>query len=79
MKHTYFPTPTQVRFFCPTDDAPQWEYGIAYGDEIICGCCGGVFEIENVYCDAASYGIPDSQAVKTYGMWVDFSDYIGEF
>ena len=32
MKHTYFPTPTQVRFFCPTDDGPQWEYGIAYGD-----------------------------------------------
>ena len=74
----YFYEPIQVRFFCPTDEEPKWEYGIAFRDEIICGCCGGVFSLEDVYYDAEQYGIPVEQAIKTYGLWIDFSEYIGE-
>lgn len=46
-KYVYFKVPTQVKF---------WDYnngnyagGIAYRDEIICGCCGGIFRISEVY------------------------------
>ena len=39
-------TPTQVKFY----DADSGRYigGIAYDDYIICGCCGGIFEIAEV-------------------------------
>ena len=47
MKYDYFEVPTQVKF---------WEYfdehyfnGIAYRDEIICGCCGSIFSISKIY------------------------------
>lgn len=46
-KYDYFEVPTQVKF---------WDYegghylgGIAYRDEIICGCCGGIFDISEIY------------------------------
>lgn len=74
----YFYTPTQVKFFCPTDEEPQWECGIAFRDEIICGCCGAVFSLEDIYYDAECYGISNEEAIKAYGLWVDFSEHIGE-
>ena len=47
MTYTNFDVPTQVKF---------WDYegahyigGIGYRDEIICGCCGGVFKISEIY------------------------------
>lgn len=39
----FFETPTQVKFWDP--DGGHYTAGIAYKDEIICGCRGGVFEI----------------------------------
>lgn len=43
MKYDYFDVPTQVQFW----DYKKRRYngGIAYRDEIICGCCGDVFNI----------------------------------
>ena len=41
----YFKIPTQV-FFYETD---KYIAGIAYHDEIICGCCGGIYSIEEIY------------------------------
>ena len=41
-----FETPTQVKFFDP--EKQKILYGIGIDDEIICGCCGGVFEVSEV-------------------------------
>lgn len=42
----FYDVPTQVRFFDP--ETSRIEAGIAYRDVIICGCCGGTFEINEV-------------------------------
>lgn len=68
---TYFEKPTQVKFW----DAETERYicGIAYRDEIICGECGGIIFIKEVYEDA-----PDEiEAIEVYEYWVDFNEYIG--
>lgn len=42
----YFDTPTQVKFYEPANKS--WRGGIAYRDEVICGCCGGILGIEEI-------------------------------
>ena len=59
-----FDRPTQVKFADP-DNVGEFCYGIAYNDEIICACCGGVFPIDEI----------DGPIIE-YADWVDFSDYI---
>lgn len=44
MKYNYFEVPTQVKFW-----DGRYIGGIAYRDEIICGCCGGIFRISDIY------------------------------
>ena len=48
----YFEVPTQVLFRqdeeTMRENGARWFAGIAYHDEIICGCCGGIVEIEEV-------------------------------
>lgn len=45
----FYSIPVQVRFSFVNDDGEEEIlYGIAYKDEVICACCGGVFEIEEV-------------------------------
>lgn len=68
-KYNYFEAPTQVKF---------WDGcyigGIAYRDEIICGCCGGIFKISNVYEVA-----PDTlgnDPIVVYKGWVGLSSEI---
>ena len=46
MKYEQFDIPTQVLFW--DDDNEHWTAGIAYGEIIICGCCGGIFELKEV-------------------------------
>lgn len=43
----FFEVPTQVMFW--DVDGNHYIGGIAYHDEIICGCCGGIVSIEEVY------------------------------
>ena len=73
MNKPYFDTPKQVMFH-DIDNPQNWLRGIAYKDEIICGCCGGVFEISEI-CEM-SEGYVD-QAIYEYDYWVDLSDEIG--
>lgn len=40
---TFYETPTQVKF--REKDSSFWESGIAYRDEFICACCGGITEL----------------------------------
>ena len=49
-KQKYFDTPTQVKFLESADvvDEPRWLGGIAYHNEIICGECGSIVEIDDV-------------------------------
>lgn len=45
----YFETPTQVLFKqdeeTMRENGVKWFAGIAYHDEIICGCCGSIVEV----------------------------------
>lgn len=43
----FFEAPTQVAFW--DVDGDHYVGGIAYHDEIICGCCGGVVSIDEIY------------------------------
>ena len=65
-KYEHFERPTQVQF-CDHDGVMRG--GIAYGGEIICGCCGGIFEIAEVYEFAPDYGI--EEPIIPYHDWMD--------
>lgn len=43
----YYEQPKQVIFYDPDTDSKAFA-GIAYGEEIICGECGGTFELNEV-------------------------------
>lgn len=67
----YFDIPTQVMFWDEGDK--QYTFGIAYKDEIICGCCGGIFEIE----DIIELTPEDKHPIYSYGdNWADLRDAI---
>ena len=71
MKYDYFEVPTQVKFW--DVDGDHYIGGIAFRDEIICGCCGGVFDISEIYESA-----PDTleDPIVPYDDWVDISSEI---
>lgn len=73
MEKTYFNRPKQVVFADP-DNPGEWLAGIAYKDVIICGCCGGVFEIADVVDCAREDGI--NWAIHEYHEWIDITDEI---
>lgn len=71
----YFPTPRQVMFIDPTDSSDnKYAYGIAFGDKIICGCCGGVFEVEEII--EAGKTRPIGPAIRVWHEWENISDAI---
>lgn len=63
-----FDTPTQVAFF----DEGHYCAGIAYGKEIICACCGGVVEINEVY----EFAPCNVEPIVVYDNWVDFCESV---
>ena len=73
MEKSYFDRPTQVVFADP-DNPGEWLVGIAYRDEIICGCCGGVFEIADVLESAVLGGAKN--AIYEYSEWNNIADEI---
>ncbi len=68
-KITYFEKPTQVIWI---DEEGTKHAGIAYCDEIICACCGGIQEIEEVY-EYCPEGMVAIQVLD----WIDISEEIG--
>ena len=72
MRYTYFDFPTQVRFY--DVDGDKWIGGIAYKDKIICGCCGGLFSIEEIYGLAPE--TLEEEPIRVYKDWVDLSSAI---
>ena len=73
MDKTYFEKPTQV-VFADSTNAGAWMNGIAYGDEIICACCGGIYSIEEVIEIARENGV--KKAIYEYDSWVDLTEEI---
>ena len=78
---TYYDVPTQVVFYDGGEDSqhPEFCSGIAYKNEIICACCGGVIEISEVIADAKEDGI--KTAIYDYADWCDIREAIvgGEY
>ncbi|NCU28590.1 MAG: hypothetical protein EOM85_02895 [Candidatus Moranbacteria bacterium] len=61
----YFKAPTQVVFTFDNGTNRERRAGIAYHDEIICACCGGIFEME------------EDLVIEKELPWVDFCEEIG--
>ena len=53
----FFESPTQVKLW--DADGGHYTAGVVYKNEIICGCCGGVFEIEVSKNSLKSFKIKD--------------------
>lgn len=71
---TYFEQPTQIKFYDENREA--YIGGIAYKDEIICGCCGGVTKIDN-FLDSFDVRLPIHPIVPMD--WINISyEIIGE-
>lgn len=73
MCKTYFDRPAQVVFADP-DNPGEWIVGIAYKSEIICGCCGGIFNIDEVIDAATEEGV--KCAIYDYPDWNDIASEI---
>lgn len=69
----YYGTPCQVKFYEPLGGT--YLGGIAFHDNIICGCCGGIYEIDKVVKEASKEGIHWDQAIIELE-WIDISDTI---
>ena len=64
-----FEVPAQVAFVPALDaenENPEVLYGIGVGDKIICACCGGTFDYEEV------------STFEIFDFWVDFSTEISK-
>ena len=73
MDNRYFDSPKQV-MFADLDNPGRWNVGIAYKDEIICACCGGIFNIDEVYELADDLSIEN--AIHPYENWCNIKDEI---
>ena len=72
----YYGTPCQVRFVdCGDPNNITTSYGIAYKDEIICGCCGAVLSIDELIKDAEKAGVHWDVAIIELE-WINISDNI---
>ena len=72
----YYGTPCQVRFVdCGDPNNITISYGIAYKDEIICGCCGAILSIDEVIKDAEKAGVHWDNAIIELE-WIDISENI---
>ena len=68
-----FEIPAQVKFW--DVDGGHYVGGIAYRDEVICGCCGGLYEISEIY----EFAPEDVEPIMVYDTWVDIqAEIIGE-
>ena len=69
----FYEKPKQVVFADP-ENSGDWLAGIAFHDSIICSCCGGVFEIEDVVHQAQEDGVVNP--IYEYEDWSDLTDDI---
>ena len=80
----HFDRPIQVKFLDTDAEEPIWIGGIAYGDYIICGCCGGMLPLRDFWDDVeegwqndpAGVNVADEDALVMFSDWADISDAI---
>ena len=78
----HFNFPKQVKFLDlgDTQGKEVWHGGIAIDGSIICGCCGTVLDIEEIFADWEEYGkeeYPNVEApIEIYNYWVDLDEEI---
>lgn len=65
---TWYDVPTQVAWF----DENHYCAGIAYRDEVICACCGGVSDIEEIIGFAPDGVVP----IIDYKCWMNLEEEI---
>lgn len=79
-----FDVPAQVKWFdydyddgynTDLENSGAWAYGIAFGSNIICACCGGIIPISEIY-EFAPSELKDP--VRPLEYWVDFTDVISD-
>ena len=75
-----FEQPKQVKFLnMDAPDEVNWIGGIAFGADIICGCCGGIFEIAELYSDWDDFGKQNAvykgieSPIVVYDDWMDIN------
>ena len=66
-----FDTPTQLAYW--DVDGNHYVGGIGYGTEIICGCCGGIIDIDEIYEFAPA---EITNPIIPYEEWMDIADEI---
>lgn len=81
-KDRTFDVPTQVAFYNLYDEVSEDENdidisfhycgGIAYGNVIICGCCGGIINIDELFDECPANRVP----LYKFDTWLDVSDEI---
>ena len=69
----FYEKPKQVMFADP-ENPGDWLVGIAFHDSIICSCCGGIFEIEDVIQMAKEDAVVNP--IYEYEDWSDLTDDI---
>ena len=77
----FFEHPTQVSFREIVDGAIVIGHGIAYQDYIICGCCGGTIDIQELQEDYEEYAKEIKEPFPSEGViqehrWIPFNETI---
>ena len=71
----FYERPVQVVFADPENPGcGDWLNGIAFRDVIICSCCGGIFEIDEVINVAKEDGVINP--IYPYADWNDLTDSV---
>ena len=75
----WYERPTQVGF-CDVDmsekDNIRYMGGIAYQDKIICGCCGALIDIEEIFDGVAEFFPEGTPVIIEDGYWNDVAQEI---
>ena len=75
-RYNFFEEPKQVRWY--DGDSGEYATGIAFGENIICSCCGGLMSFEEIYEAADEDNV---QGIFVYNDWANLTDGIigGDF
>ena len=60
----------QVKFW----DGENWCAGFMVGQHLVCGCCGGIFDVDEILESGREEGIDNP--IYAFQTWVDVSDEI---
>lgn len=60
----------QVKFW----DEENWCAGFMVGRRLVCGCCGGIFDVDEVLENGREEGVENP--IVIFHTWVDVSDEI---